>query len=136
MVKPNLSLSDRLEKALEARKKGFNCAQSLLMAFPDVTGLPESSCARIGMALGAGCGCGETCGVFSATAILVGMNTEGKADEKTSTYDIMHRLKSNFIQSHGYLRCSDIKECPNRKSCNEIIFMGVETLHNHFSEEK
>ena len=45
---------DRFEKANDYHKKGFNCCQSVLAAFSDMTGLSEQASFDIGGGFGGG----------------------------------------------------------------------------------
>lgn len=53
---------NRCELAYQYHKKGYNCAQSVLMSFQDVAGLSEKQCLAIASGFGAGAGTGELCG--------------------------------------------------------------------------
>lgn len=59
----------RAEQAIAFHDRGFNCAQSVVCAFADKTGLDETTLFRITEGLGLGMGCMEgTCGAISAAA--------------------------------------------------------------------
>ena len=45
---------NRYEQAIAYHKKGYNCSQSLLASFQDVTGLSEQASFDIGAGFGAG----------------------------------------------------------------------------------
>ena len=47
---------NRCELAYQYHKKGYNCAQSVLMSFQDVAGLSEKQCLAIASGFGAGAG--------------------------------------------------------------------------------
>ena len=61
---------NRCELAYQYHKKGYNCAQSVLMSFQDVAGLSEKQCLAIASGFGAGAGTGELCGALTG-AIMV-----------------------------------------------------------------
>ena len=56
---------NRYEQAIAYHKKGYNCSQSLLASFQDVTGLSEQASFDIGAGFGAGAFTGELCGALS-----------------------------------------------------------------------
>lgn len=63
----------RQETAMEYFRKGYNCCQSVLLAFSDVTGLDADALAAVGCGLGGGVArMREVCGSVSAMAILAG----------------------------------------------------------------
>lgn len=47
---------DRSEQAAECHGHGYNCAQAVLLAFVDKTGLAHDQCARLTAGLGGGVG--------------------------------------------------------------------------------
>ena len=51
----------RFELADSYHKRGFNCCQSVLAAFSDLTGLSEKDCLAIGGGFGSGGGCSWCC---------------------------------------------------------------------------
>ena len=57
---------DRYEKARDYHKRGFNCCQSVLASFTDLTGMSEQECFDIAGGFGAGAGTGELCGAIPA----------------------------------------------------------------------
>ena len=66
---------DRFEKANDYHKKGFNCCQSVLAAFSDLTGLSEQASFDIGGGFGGGAGTGELCGAISGAVMTLGLLT-------------------------------------------------------------
>ncbi len=62
------------EKAVELFYTGYNCAQSVLLAFSDVTGFDESTSLRLASSLGAGIGgAREVCGAVNVAAMVYGL---------------------------------------------------------------
>ena len=60
---------DRIEKAVENFKKGYNCSQSVVAAFADLYGIDEQLAVRMAASFGGGIGrmrqtCGAACGMF------------------------------------------------------------------------
>ena len=50
------------ESAIAYHDNGFNCAQSVLAALQEETGLDESTAKRVAAGFGGGVRCGEICG--------------------------------------------------------------------------
>lgn len=62
------------EKAVELFYTGYNCAQSVLLAFSDMTGFDESTSLRLASSLGAGIGgAREVCGAVNVAAMVYGL---------------------------------------------------------------
>ena len=66
---------DRYEKARDYHKRGFNCCQSVLASFTDLTGMSEQECFDIAGGFGAGAGTGELCGAITGAAMTLGRLT-------------------------------------------------------------
>ena len=62
---------DHVSKALELNRGGFNCAQSVLCAFSDVTGLGRDDSLRLAAGLGGGVRSGEVCGAVSGAVLVL-----------------------------------------------------------------
>lgn len=131
-----MTLEERKEKALELRRKGYNCAQSVLMAFPDITGLDDASAAKICNALGSGVAAtGEICGVPNAMAITIGMTLTDAPEDKVKAMKITKPLIEEFAASNqNRIRCADLKGKEGIRPCNDLILQGIEILHNHFAK--
>ena len=54
------------ESAIAYHDNGFNCAQSVLAALQEETGLDESTAKRVAAGFGGGVRCGEICGSITA----------------------------------------------------------------------
>lgn len=105
---------DRCELANAYHEKGFNCAQSVLAAFGDLTHLPEKE--ALAMAGGFGGGIGgsheELCGAMSGAVMALGMlyphTRERNADEKRRIYQISKDFQARFKRRFGYTCCGDL----------------------------
>lgn len=128
-----MTLEERLERARTFRAKGYNCAQCVCVAFPDISGMSDEEALRTAIGLGGGCGCGEICGVLSAMALLCGRLTQGAADEKAPVYAAMRELHDIFAAEFGSVVCRELK-CPGAKvPCNTLIERGIEMFHDFIS---
>ena len=62
-------MEDRVQKAVELFKSGYNCSQSVVAAFADMYGFTQEQALRMGASFGGGIGrmretCGAACGMF------------------------------------------------------------------------
>lgn len=103
---------NRFERANAYHKQGFNCCQSVLAAFSDLTGLSEQASFDIGGGFGAGAGTGELCGAVSGAVMALGMVTPvDPADpvgSKKRTVALSKELQKRFAEKFGALRCQDL----------------------------
>lgn len=106
-------MSDRVQRARENFLKGYNCAQSVFLAFSDLLGMSEEEAAKISSPFGAGFGrMREVCGTVSAMTMILGY-MEGNADpdnqeEKTRIYARERELISLFLQEQKSIICREI----------------------------
>ena len=67
---------NRAERATENFKKGYNCAQSVVLAFSDMVDLSEEQLLRLSAPLGGGVGrLREICGALSGICVVLGLLT-------------------------------------------------------------
>lgn len=93
----------RSDTAAAFFKEGHDCAQSLLAAFDDVTGLGRDTALKLGSAFAGGMGkTGGTCGAVTGSIMVIGLRSgsadpkDKEAKEKTSSLvrEFMERFKS------------------------------------------
>lgn len=103
---------NRFEKAYAYHKKGFNCCQSVLAAFSDLTGLSEQASFDIGGGFGGGAGTGELCGAISGAVMTLGLLTpvdpSDPAGSKKRTVTLGKELQKRFSEKFGALRCREL----------------------------
>ena len=66
-------MEDRIQKAVELFKSGYNCSQSVVAAFADMYGFTQEQALRMGASFGGGIGrmretCGAACGMVLVAA--------------------------------------------------------------------
>lgn len=104
--------TDRCELANNYHKRGFNCCQSVLAAFSDLTGLSEQASFDIGGGFGAGAGTGELCGAITGAVMALGMltpvDTADPVGSKKRSMSLGKELQKRFLEKFGALRCQDL----------------------------
>ena len=96
---------------------GYNCAQAVLIAFGDVTGLDEKTSARMISAFGGGMGrlrevCGAVSGMFTVVSLLYGYDSPTDNTGKKETYQLVQQLAEQFRQRCGSIVCREILKNP------------------------
>lgn len=128
-----MTIDERLRLASEARSKGYNCAQAVMSAFPDIFTLPSDVTLRLGTALGGGMGMtGGICGVLSALALAEGMRTAGKPGDKVAAYESFHAINEDFRRCHGATLCPELKA--SGVACGQLINSGIRTYDRYLHE--
>ena len=105
-------------KAAELFFGGYNCAQSVAVAFCDVTGLDEKTATRMMSGFGGGMGrlrevCGAVSGMFFVLSYLYGYDTPGDDTGKMRTYADVQALAAKFRETCGSIVCREILKNPS-----------------------
>ncbi len=130
---------DRVEKAKEYHRKGYNCAQSVACAYCDLYGVSEEEAYKAMEGFGGGMGVMTTCGAVSAMAYLAGLknsNGDPNSEEKTRgmTYKLMRRMVTDFIFKNKSIICKELKGVETGKplrsceGCIEDAALAVEKV--------
>ena len=103
---------NRCELAYQYHKKGYNCAQSVLMSFQDVAGLSEKQCLAIASGFGAGAGTGELCGALTGAIMVLDLltqtDTENAVEAKKRAMAQAKELQKRFSERFDALRCAEL----------------------------
>ena len=111
----NVEQSVRGQKARENFNSGFNCSQSVLMAYEDYLkekGLDPKTVLRMASPMGGGISrLREVCGAVSALCLLIGL-TDGydtpDDDKKKALYSKVQKLVLEFQDSNGSIICREL----------------------------
>jgi C_GCAxxG_C_C family probable redox protein len=124
---------DRSEKALSYFDNKFNCAQSVLTAFADESGLSEEESLRVSCAFGGGMGRQQhTCGAVTGAAMALGLRFgKGKNDsdeKKLNTYDKTVELFDEFTKLNGSTNCHQLLNNLNMRDEKELELINEQNL--------
>ena len=128
---------NRVEKAEELHKQGFNCAQAVAMAFADLYNIDQDQMARQTCAFGGGIAKQQlTCGAVLAMCMLMGLeegnsNSEDK-EKRSRCYAETKRLCSLFREKYGSTECKDII---GKNPCGEKVMLAAELFDNYLKEK-
>ncbi|RPJ05080.1 MAG: C_GCAxxG_C_C family protein [Spirochaetaceae bacterium] len=106
-------MADNGKIASEKFISGYNCAQSVLFAFADKTGVDENTLLKIATGLGAGMGrkqevCGAVTGGILALSMLYGRGESEGSNATESTYIKTREFMEKFSEKHGSVLCSKL----------------------------
>lgn len=96
---------------------GYNCAQAVVVAFCDVTGLEKDFAARFASSFGGGMGrmrevCGAVSGMLMVLGLLYGYETPGDDAAKKALYTQVQALAARFREECGSIVCREILKNP------------------------
>ena len=109
---------DHSYKAAELFMNKCNCAQAVMVAFCDVTGLDETFASRISCSFGGGMGrmrevCGAVSGMLMVLGHLYGYTDPGEEDcHKAAHYALVQELAGKFREEAGSIICREILDNP------------------------
>lgn len=104
---------DRIEKAVEFFKSGYNCSQSVVLAFADMYGFTQEQAARMAASFGGGIGrmrltCGAACGMFLLAGLETGATDPKDREGKGANYALVQNLAAQFEKMHGSIICAEL----------------------------
>lgn len=147
--------SKRKEKAMFLFLEGYNCTQSLVLAFEDLIGMEREQLARIASPFGGGMGrlrevCGSVSGMFQVLGFLYGYDEPGNLEVKKELYARVQELAQRFEERNGSIVCRELlglsvkREAPTpearteeyykKRPCKELIGMAAEILDEYIRE--
>ena len=104
---------NRAELAKENFYAGLNCAQSVFMAFYDLTGMDRRTAMKVSAPLGGGVGrMREVCGCVSAMSMVLGLlfydAEHPTTEEKRALYALEQELAARFRVRFGSIVCREL----------------------------
>ena len=109
---------DHSYQAAELFLNGSNCAQAIVVAFCDVTGMEPSLAAKVSSSFGGGMGrmrevCGAVSGMLTVVGLIYGYEDPGEGDcNKKAHYQLVQNLAGQFREEIGSIVCRDILKNP------------------------
>ena len=105
--------NERIEKAVELFKEGFNCSQAVVGAFADKYGFTREQALKMSASFGGGIGrmretCGAACGLFMLAGLETGCTEGSNSNGKAANYALVQELAEEFKQRNGALRCANL----------------------------
>ena len=145
----------RREVAMENFKKGYNCSQSIVLAFADMLPVDRTMLLRMASSFGGGMGrlrevCGAVSGMFMIAGLLYGYDGPETGQIKADHYAGIQELAHRFEEKHGTIICREMlglairhdvpvpeartAEYYRKRPCSEIIGDAAEILEQYIME--
>ncbi|WP_321480689.1 C-GCAxxG-C-C family protein [uncultured Bacteroides sp.] len=107
------NLEERIERANELFKSGYNCSQSVVAAFADMYDFTEEQALRMSASFGGGIGrmretCGAACGMFLLAGLEKGTVEPKDRKGKAANYALVQELAAEFKKRNGSLICAEL----------------------------
>jgi len=134
----------KAEQAKENFLNGYNCAQSVILAFADDINMDKETALKIASPFGGGLGgLREVCGAVSAMSMIIGMKN-GYSDpksqkEKKELYSLIQKAAKEFEEENGSIICGVLlgvkekcqppeertKEYYKKRPCADLVAMAA-----------
>ncbi len=146
---------NRREAAVANFMKGYNCSQSIVLAFADKLQIDEASLMRLSSSFGGGMGrlrevCGSVSGMFMVAGLLYGYDGPETGQVKADHYARIQELARRFEEKHGSIVCRELlglnvrhdeptpeartAQYYKKRPCSEIIGDAAEILEQFINE--
>lgn len=101
------------EEAAKNFREGYNCSQSVLLAFSERVGLDKDTCLKLASSFGGGMGrlrevCGAVSAMFMVAGILKGYTSPNDDIAKAGHYKLIQELAGRFRDKFGSIVCRDL----------------------------
>ena len=152
-----VDIEQRVELARNYFTSGYNCAQSVFLAYNDITGIEQQLAATISAPLGGGMGrMREVCGAVSGMALVAGFlspNSQPNDNEnKKKCYATVQLLSEEFRKEHGFIVCRELlglaqkkddptpsartEEYYKRRPCAEYVAIAARIVGEYINNTK
>jgi C_GCAxxG_C_C family probable redox protein len=113
MNNAEMTLDERVARAVDFFMQGYGCCQSVVAAFADLYGMDHTTALKVAAGFGGGVGrLRMMCGAVSGIVMLVGLDcgqTEGSDREgKSACYRVVQQLLERSKADNGSLICAEI----------------------------
>ena len=149
-------MSERAERARALFNEGYNCAQAVAVAFCDVTGLTESTAAKLVSGFGGGMArmrevCGAASGIAFVMSVLYGYDDPQDFEGKKALYGETQKLLKQYEAENGSIVCRELlalqqkgADSPvpeqrtaqyyKKRPCPELVYCAAEILDGYLKE--
>ena len=145
----------RKEQAMQNFLDGYNCTQSIILAFEDVITIDIQTALKIASPFGGGMGrlrevCGSVSGMFMVLGYIYGYDEPKDFEGKKNLYEHVQELARRFEEQNGSIVCRDLlglsvkkedatpaqrtEEYYKKRPCKELIGCAAEILEAYLIE--
>lgn len=142
----NFDLEERVAAARANFRSGYNCCQSVILAYNDIFGLDANLAATLTSGFGGGMGrlrevCGSVSGMFFLAGLISPAADPTIKSDRTENYALIQEFADKFRQQNGSIVCRELlgltpkRESPEpsdrtpeyykKRPCEEYIAMSA-----------
>lgn len=151
-----LEKSPHAVKAMALFKEGYNCAQSVFLAFEEECGLERSVALKLSSSFGGGMGrlrevCGAVSGMFMVAGVLYGYDSPEAVGEKAEHYARIQKLANEFKEYTGSIVCRELlgleqkSDLPipekrtasyyQKRPCEQMVGLAAAVMERYIKEQ-
>lgn len=157
MMEINMENSRYAKKAMDLFKEGYNCAQSVFLAFEDLYEMERKTALMLSSSFGGGMGrlrevCGAVSGMFMVAGVLYGYEDATDYEGKKTHYERIQQLAQEFSLRNGSIVCRQLlglpegKDAPapehrtenyyKKRPCVELVGMAAAIMEQYILENE
>ena len=150
-----VDINERVETARNYFLEGYNCAQSIALAYHDVMGIDKELSATMAAPFGGGMGrlrevCGTVSGMFMVAGFVAPNSQPNDTANKKSCYALVQSLAERFREENGSIVCRELlgltqqkddptpsprtEEYYHRRPCAEYVAIAARILGEKINE--
>lgn len=154
-MKIDIEHSKYAKKAMELFKEGYNCSQSVFLAFEDQYTIDHNIALMLSSSFGGGMGrlrevCGAVSGMFMVAGVLYGYQSPNDYEAKKEHYARIQELAHEYELRNGSIVCRELlglgkgKEEPvpekrtqeyyKKRPCVQLVGMSAAIMEQYISE--
>ena len=144
------------KKAMANFKAGYNCAQSVFLAFSDKYPIEESLALKLSSSFGGGMGrlrevCGAVSGMFMVAGVLYGYDSPEDYEGKKTHYERIQELAHKFSGLNDSIVCRELlglsqkEDVPTpekrteayyqKRPCEQLVGMAAAIMEQYIEQQ-
>ena len=116
-------MSPKEKKARELFANGYNCAQSVLGAFCEESGLDMKTAFKLSNGFGGGVRCGEICGAVSGAVMAIGLQCGFYIEKDIAQKGYCNRKSFEFVEK--------FREANKSALCRDLLGVEIRIPDDH-----
>jgi len=151
-----LEASEYAQKAMAMFREGYNCSQSVFLAFEDCYDIDHQAALRLSSSFGGGMGrlrevCGAVSGMFMVVGLMYGYDDPKDMEAKTEHYARIQELARRFEEVNGSIVCRNLlglgsgkdshvpekrtEEYYKKRPCEQLVGIAAMIMENYIREQ-
>ncbi|MDO5558545.1 MAG: C-GCAxxG-C-C family protein [Oscillospiraceae bacterium] len=149
-------MTDYVKKAGDLFSEGYNCAQSVFLAFAEDFDMDTQTALMLSSSFGGGMGrlrevCGAVSGMFMAAGLYYGYDSPSDIQAKTDHYKLIQELAARFKEKNSSIICRELlglsssgpdsyvpekrtNEYYKKRPCRELVMIAAQILTDYLRE--